>query len=93
MRTPKRGALIYEITGRKPGGRLKPLEIKTLIWEAMQELKRAEVTKVVDIVRAKPGFRTRQTRQDQQIKWYLWKLAQEGVLRLREDRRYKVRLG
>jgi hypothetical protein len=86
------GALVLEITRKSPNRHIRrPGTIQALIYESMKELKRAEVSKLVDVVMASKDFRTRQANPSAQIKWYIWKFKNAGLFRQIPDRRYKSR--
>ncbi len=85
----KAGALVYEITRKSPSAHIKrPGTIQAIIYQSLKDLKRAEVSKIVDVVLAHENFQTRQAEPAQQIKWYLWKFKNVGLVREIPDRRH-----
>jgi hypothetical protein len=94
-KTAERGeggkALIYEITRKSPAAHIKrPGTIQAIIYQSLKQLKRAEVSKIVDVVIAHENFQTKQEDSTQQIRWYLWKFKQVGLVREIPDRRHRA---
>jgi len=81
-------ALIYELTRRSPGS-LREGSLKAMIYGALKDLRRAELDKISAIVMRQDGFRTRQAKPEQQIKWYLWNFEKQGIVRRRPERRWR----
>ena len=85
-----RRAKVYEITRKKPKFSWKKLTIRHAVYEALKELKRADVPKIIGSVLAS-GIETKQANRDKQIRYTLWEFCRDGIAREREDRRWRPR--
>lgn len=86
-------AKVYQLTKKAPSFSWHKVTIKRLIYEAMQELKRADIPKIVDAVIARGEVHhtklTPTAELEHQIRSYLCHFANEGVVKRMEDRRHR----
>lgn len=76
--------------GKKPRFSWSKLTIRTAVYAAIKDLKRADVPKIIGAVLAS-GVSTKQKDRDKQIRFTLWQFCKEGYVKEREDRRWKPR--
>jgi len=82
---------VYEFTGRKPTrGWNNKVTIRHAVYEALKELKRADVPKIVGtVLQNHRAYQTKQRKRDKQIRFTLWQFCREGIARERPDRRWR----
>lgn len=85
-------AKVYELTKKKPSFKWAKVTIKQVIYEALTELKRADVPKIVDWVLLKVEFPGTHASLEQQIRSNLCQFTKEGVTKKLNDRRYRPRV-
>lgn len=82
--------MVWELTDKSPG-ELRPHSIKALVIETLRELRVADETQLVYRVIHHKDFRTRQADPARQVRWYLWHLRKQRLLRALPDRRWRPR--
>jgi uncharacterized protein (UPF0297 family) len=82
---------VYEFTGRAPKlGWNNKVTIRHAVYQALKELKRADVPKIVGtVLQNHPAYETKQNDRDKQIRFTLWQFCREGIARERPDRRWR----
>lgn len=80
---------VYVLTGKKPTFSWAKLTIRHAVYEALKELKRADIPKIIGAVIAQDGLNTKQKARDKQIRFTLWQFARDGLVREYKDRRYR----
>jgi hypothetical protein len=86
-------AKVYEFTGRpapKFGWHKRNrITIRQAVYEALRQLKRADLPKIVGTVLENHPYYTKQRDRDKQIQFNLWQFTREGIARERPDRRWR----
>jgi uncharacterized protein (UPF0297 family) len=83
---------VYKFTGRAAKFSWKKITIRHAVFEALKELKCADVPKIIGTVLKKhPAYRTKQEDQDKQIRFTLWQFTREGIAKEQPDRRWQPR--
>jgi hypothetical protein len=85
----KKVTMYYEVTRRRPTPTPRKGSVRALIWEALCDLKRADLAKITAVVTNNEHFRTIQERSSQPIYLHLYHFVREGVVKQMPDRRYR----
>ena len=90
----KRRKSFYQVTRKAPTG-VQEWSLRYVVWQAMRELKRADLTKLLGYLSDRQDFQRLQLRNETLRKeptkfvyQQAWRLVQEGVLQEFDDRRY-----
>jgi uncharacterized protein (UPF0297 family) len=81
---------VYKFTGRAAKFSWGKITIRQAVFEALKELKCADVPKIIGTVLKKhPDYHTKQRDPDKQIRFTLWQFTREGIAREQPDRRWR----